>query len=51
MWIKVLYPRCPTTAPVSKQLILAALNWTHTHVGHNIQLRHGFIVQDEQKQY
>ncbi len=45
MWMKVLYPRCPTTAPVSKQLILSALNWTHSHVGHNILLRYGFIAQ------
>ncbi len=36
MWMRVLYPRCPTAAPVSKQLILAAVNWTHSYVGHSI---------------
>ncbi len=43
MWMKVLYPRCPTTAPVSKQLLLAALSWTHSHVRHSILLRYGFV--------
>ncbi len=36
MWMQVLYPRCTTTAPVSKQPILAALNWTHSHVGQHL---------------
>ncbi len=48
MWMKVLYPRCPTTAPVSKQLTLAALNWTHSHVVHSIPLRYGFVAREKQ---
>ena len=38
-------PRCPTTAPVNKQLVLAALSWTHSYVGHSIPLRYGFVAQ------